>query len=185
MENEWRDVPGYEGRYKINISTKEGRCLSTNYRRSNKQKELSSKPDKRGRIAWVLNKYIDGVLKKTTRQAAVWIALTFPELVQNKWFEGAEIDHIDTDTTNNHPSNLRWVNKYEQQSNPLTKEHQRTSAAQRNGRTVGQYTVTGEFIKRFVSICEAAREVKGNDSLICRCCLGKNKTAYGFIWRYI
>lgn len=25
------------------------------------------------------------------------------------WFDGAVVDHIDRDTSNNHPSNLRWV----------------------------------------------------------------------------
>lgn len=29
-EIEWRDVPGFDGKYQISISTKEGRCRNTN-----------------------------------------------------------------------------------------------------------------------------------------------------------
>lgn len=80
---------------------------------------LSNNPDKRGRIYWCLFKRCKG----STRQAAVWIALTFPELIQNEYFEGAEIDHIDTDRLNNRPSNLRWVTRKENANNPLTRLH--------------------------------------------------------------
>ena len=126
---ELREVPGTDGRYLIDISTKEGRCISL-YSRYGLRKEahyLSNTPDKRGYIIWRMK--IDGV--PVLHQAARWIAITFPELVENEYFEGAEIDHIDTDRLNNHPSNLRWVDRYGQMNNPLTKEHSSQSAINR------------------------------------------------------
>lgn len=122
---EWRDVPGSNGRYQIDISTKEGKCRSLNYKNYGKtcilsgshNKGRSKKEDER--IYWCLT--IAG--KSKCMQAARWIALTYPELVQNEYFEGAEIDHIDTDVLNNHPSNLRWVTDSEQANNPLTRKH--------------------------------------------------------------
>ena len=120
MTEEWRDVPGYEGLYQISIDTKEGRCRSLNYEKTGKVKELSNKPCSRDkRIKWGL--YRNGNLK--IRQAARWIAITFPELIENEYFEGAEIDHKDTDRLNNQPSNLRWVSREGNLNNPLTKKH--------------------------------------------------------------
>lgn len=138
MEENWRDVPGYEGLYQISIDTKEGRCRSLNYWKTKKTKELSNKPKKGGhrsgdRIWWTLCK--NGEHK--FQQAARWIALTYPELVENKYFEGAVIDHKDTDTLNNHPQNLKWVTPKENCNNPLTLKH--LSKAQK-GKKVSEET---------------------------------------------
>lgn len=116
---EWRDVPGFNGKYQIDISTKAGRCRSINFNRTGRVKELTNNINKDGRLYWHLS--FKG--KAYNQQAAVWIAITYPELVENEYFEGAEIDHIDTDTLNNHPSNLRWVDRTGQMNNPLTKQH--------------------------------------------------------------
>lgn len=114
--NNWRDIPGKENEYQISIETKEGKCRSLNFRNvKGKIKELSNSHNKTRYINW----NISGVVK----QAAVWIAITYPELVQNEYFEGAEIDHIDTDPLNNHPSNLRWVTHKQNENNPLTRQH--------------------------------------------------------------
>lgn len=113
MENEWRKVPGFE-MYSISISDPKGRCKRMY--KNGKVKELSNKPDKRNRLNWNLS--LNGVA--IMEQAARWIAITYPELVQNEYFEGAVIDHIDTDPMNNHPSNLRWVTTRENCNNPLT-----------------------------------------------------------------
>jgi len=120
MEN-LREVPGTDGKYLIDISTKEGRCISlyNKYGLREKPHYLSTKPDKKGYIYWRMK--INGV--QVVHQAARWIAITYPELVQNEYFEGAEIDHIDTDRLNNHPSNLRWTDRSGQMRNPLTKTH--------------------------------------------------------------
>lgn len=124
MKELWRDVPGYEGFYQISIDTKEGRCRSLNYWKTKQVKELSNRPKKGGnnsgdRIWWTLSK--NGV--HTFKQAAYWIAITFPELIENEQFEGAVVDHKDTDPLNNHPSNLRWVTQRGNMNNPLTKKH--------------------------------------------------------------
>lgn len=116
MEN-WRDVPGYEGKYQVSISTKEGKCRSLHFMGTGKITELKNNPNNKDRrIYWNLSK--NG--KATRQQAAVWIALTYPELVQNAWFPGACIDHIDGDRLNNHPSNLRWATYYENTHNPVS-----------------------------------------------------------------
>ena len=182
---EWRDVPGFEGLYQISIATTEGRCRSLNYRRSGKIKELSNKSNKKfKRIYWGLNK--DGIVLKP--QAAVWIALTFPELVQNKWFEGAEIDHIDTDSLNNHPSNLRWVTRKENLNNPLTRKHNseshRGKKVSRHGKKVLQFSKNGELIAEYISAQEAARQTGFTRGNITDCCRGLQKTVHGYIWKY-
>lgn len=112
--NEWRTIDGISG-YEFSFEGREAKCWG---HKSGRQ--LSNKPSKHaGRINW--NLQIEG--KQYCRQAAVWIALAFPELVQNDYFEGAEIDHIDTDRLNNNPSNLRWVDRKGQMNNPLTLKH--------------------------------------------------------------
>lgn len=109
---EWRTIRERQG-YEVSIATKEGIC-----RNKKTGKILSNKPDSRGRINW--NLYEKG--KGIQRQAAVWIALTFPELVEGEWFPGAVIDHKNTDTTDNRPENLKWCTQKENINNPISNE---------------------------------------------------------------
>lgn len=48
-------------------------------------------------------------------------------------------------------------------------------------KSIGQYNINGEFIKKWNSITEAKKHIKGD---ILSCCLGKQKTAGKFIWKY-
>ena len=124
-----REVPGTDGKYLIDITSTEARCYSVK-----RGKYLANTPDKRdGRIFWTLTQNN----KRQHYQAARWVAMTYPEFVQNEWFEGAEIDHIDTDRTNNHPSNLRWTDRKGNCNNPITLKHY--SDAHR-GRTLTEET---------------------------------------------
>lgn len=194
---EWRDIPGYEGLYQINIDTKVGRCRSLNYGNTKQVKELTQRPNKRdGRLYW--NLYKDK--KMTTYQAARWIALTFPELIENDYFEGAYIDHKDTDPMNNRPSNLRWVTHTGNMNNELSKEKMKLShigvkkgphteetkrkIGEANGKTVAQYSIDGVFLNKYKSTIEADRETGVNFRNISACCNGKQKTAGEFVWKY-
>ena len=176
MINEvWKDVPGYEGIYQIDISTKEGRCRRIY--KNGKTKELANTPDSRdGRIFWHLSNGNKGV----SYQAARWIALTYPELVQGEYFEGAEIDHIDTDRRNNHPSNLRWTTHRGNMNNENTRATLTNHPD--NSNRVWQYTLNGEYVNDYPSAEEAKRQTGIHH--ICDCCNYKRKTAGGFKWAY-
>lgn len=194
---EWKKVPGFD--YAIDISTKEGRCKNL---KTGKIIGSYSKRDRR--IYWKLYKE----KKPYSQQAAVWIAKTFPELIENKWFEGADIDHKDTDRLNNHPSNLRWTTRKENLNNPLTKKN-RSSAHLGNkhteetkkkmslnrkndpniSKTVKQYTLNGTFLKEYPSATEAERITGIRHSNISLCCNGKRKCTgkkggEKYIWKY-
>lgn len=51
-------------------------------------------------------------------------------------------------------------------------------------KAVLQYSKEGTFIKEWESTREVTRELNINNSNLCYCCLGKRKTAGGYIWKY-
>lgn len=173
-----RFVPGFEGLYQVSISSKEGKCYS--YYNKNwglgAAHQLSNKPaQKSGRIFWGLHK--NGL--NICRQAAYWIAITFPELVQNEYFDGAVIDHIDTDVLNNHPSNLRWVTHKGNTNNPLTLKKIKNSGYVHNVSTpVEQFDDQGNIIAFYPSMHEAAKQSGVTPPTI------KNWCEKGNYWRY-
>lgn len=52
------------------------------------------------------------------------------------------------------------------------------------GKPVLQYTMAGEFVKRWEKALDATKELGIDQSTIGRCCKGKQKTAGGYIWKY-
>ena len=51
-------------------------------------------------------------------------------------------------------------------------------------REILQYDLNKKYLKTFKSISDASKEVNGATGNISRCCSGKYKTAYGYIWKY-
>ena len=141
------------------------------------------------------SKYLQWGLSKngkvTIRQIARWVANTFPELIENEYFEGAEIDHKDTNRLNNHPSNLHWVTRKENINNPITKQHQCESQQKipRGKRPdlhkkVISYSLDGTFFAQYESILKAEEMTGIAHTNISSCCNKKRNTAGGFIWKY-
>lgn len=54
----------------------------------------------------------------------------------------------------------------------------------RRKKPVLQYSITGEFMKEWVSTSTAARETGVNVGNISLCCRGKYHQAGGFVWKY-
>lgn len=68
-------------------------------------------------------------------------------------------------------------------NNPITKAKSRaTQNAKRPG--ILQYDKQGSFIREWPGGAEVAKETGYKSCQISRCCLGKIKSSYGFIWKY-
>ena len=150
---------------------------------------LATKPEKELKV-FVSNKgyYIVRLSKEGvghTYSAARLIASTFPEIC-GEYFEGAEIDHIDTDTLNNTATNLRWVDRKGQMGNPLTKKHR--GDALKNRKDISKWVIklskNNEILHFYPSTMQAERETGVYSNGISMCCCGKRKTAGGYIWKY-
>lgn len=194
-----RDVPGFENIYKISLAGPEIICYSF-YNKNwgyGAPHPLSNKvSQKNGRIFWCLHKNN----KTKCKQAAYWIAITYPELVQNEYFPGAEICHEDNNPLNNHPSNLKWgTHKYNMNNLGTRKKRSETMKGRKINeetrekfktrktkptKTIYQYNLQGELLNIWVKASEAANALKISEGPIRKCCLGDIHTYKGYIWSY-
>lgn len=54
-----------------------------------------------------------------------------------------------------------------------------------SGRSIAQFTKSGEKVQEFPSMVEASKQTSIHRSNIAECCLGVRKTAGGHVWRYL
>jgi hypothetical protein len=80
----------------------------------------------------------------------------------------ADVDHINSDKTNNAIDNLQWLSH---ESNVKKSNNKQVFCVELN--------------RIFDSAMEAGRQLGLNQSNISRCCNGKRKTCGGFHWRFI
>lgn len=188
---EWRPVVGYEGLYEVSDW---GRVRSLP-RKWAKGGMLKPTPNKLGYLQVYL--YKNG--KKETRKVHILVMLAFVDRCP----DGCEVDHIDWNPKNNRLDNLRyipakenasrkspeWQKNVREGAKKRAKDHEwRKNHAEAMRRTkskpVDQFTIDGQFIKTWPSAREAARVLGYSQGNISTCCNGKQKTAYGHIWRH-
>ena len=175
----------YEGLYRVSNL---GKILILNYRNTGKAKLMKPSQEKNGYLKIVLSKN----RKRKTCRVHRLIAETFLENPENL----PQVNHKDEDKTNNfvflnedgsvdkEKSNLEWKTPKENSNHGTRNE--RIAKANTNGKKskkVLQFTLDGEFIREYPSIMECERN-GFYSSAVCRCCNGKQKTAYGYIWKY-
>ena len=57
-------------------------------------------------------------------------------------------------------------------------------AKKKKGVKVNQYTLDGKYVNTFPSLQEAGKNYSNGEGNISNACIGKRKSAYGYVWRY-
>ena len=162
----WKDVFGYEGLYQVsNI----GRVKSLKY---GKERILKPLKDGGGYIFVHLCKNGERKMYKIHRL----VAFTFLTNPQNL----SDVNHKDEDKTNNSVQNLEFCDK-KYNCNFGTRNQR---IAEKHSKPVLQFTKSGEFVREWKSGMDVQKNLGYTQTNISACCLGKYKSAYGFVWKY-
>lgn len=184
MEEEiWRDIPGYEGLYQAS-NLGRVRSLDRTEEFLNNNGKISTRHRKGIILKPVVakNGYCVVSLCGKTYKVHRIIASIFVDNSDNL----PQVNHKDENKLNNRANNLEWCTG-EYNYNYGTRYSRCVLSNINNkkkSKPVLQYTLDGEFVRRYPSANEVRRVLKKSISYICECCKGKAYTAYGFIWKY-
>ena len=188
----WKEIPGYDGKYEVSTH---GNVRCVNYRNSGMSKVMKMHLTKH-------NYYMI-----TLRQGGKNVNRSVHRLVALTWIANPnnlpEIDHINSNPSDNRVENLRWCTKEDNLSNPATKEKRQNTKVKSKpysknplteekrrqislavSKPVVQMTMFRKDIREFESIIQAGKETSAHPSAINKCCRGKAKSAGGYKWRY-
>lgn len=200
MEEIWKDVDGFEGRYQISNF---GNVKSLNYNNTGNPKNLVKRKNYSGYL-WV-NLHLYGTHKpKLVHRLVAEAFIPNPN-------QYSQINHKDENKGNNEVSNLEWCTqsynaKYYLERHPgaLNERLEKARASRkprspkppkilkikstpktsRFNQTIIQTTKDGEFVKEWENSNTIKHTTGWNASSIIRCCEGARKTAYGFKWHF-
>lgn len=167
----WKDIEGFEGLYQVSNM---GRVKSLK-----RNKQIIKKTNKDGWGYLHIDLYKDG--KGKMYKIHRLVARAFIDNPYNL----PQVNHKDEDKTNNSVDNLEWcTRKYNCNYGTAIQRRTEKMTNGKNSKAVFQYNMSGEFVKEYPSVMEVQRQLKYANTNISQCCLGKRKTAYGYIWRY-
>ena len=105
------------------------------------------------------------------------VAIHFLDNKENK----KEVNHKDGDKSNNKLDNLEWVTSSENQ-----KHRHSIGITKTSNRKIGMFDLDDNLIESFDSIVEAFTKLQKPSRVNIDSALqGKQKTAYGYIWKYL
>ena len=125
---EWRDIPGYEGRYQVSSM---GRVKSLPKYKCYRDRILKGNKDKDGYMSVTL---CPNAKKRKVYRVHKLVAMAFIPNPNGY----PEIDHINTNPSDNYVDNLRWVTHQMNIMNPITREKKSLAS---KGRTFSEETL--------------------------------------------
>lgn len=166
MNEVWKDIKGYEGKYQISNL---GNVMSLNYNNTQKPKLLALKLSKDGYYQVGLS----NKQKKKFYRVHRLVAEAFIPNPENK----EQVNHKNEIKTDNCVSNLEWATVKEN-INYGTRNQRTSNALKIKVRCVE----TGEV---YDSITDAATAINGDPSTISKCVRGVLKTHKGYHWERV
>lgn len=157
MKEIWKDIKGFEGYYQVS-NLGRVRSLDRDILRHYKNKEKMVKW--KGRIMALHNRS-DGypsvdLYKGHKRYEYAVHRLVAMEFVPNPK-NRPEVDHINTIRTDARACNLRWVNRSENNLNPITQKRMSEASKGRGCKPIAQYDKAWNLIAEYPSISEASK----------------------------
>lgn len=179
MEEIWKDIKGYEGLYQIS-NTGKIKSIDRCYAHKGCNGGFYHKKEKILIPAYDKDKYLKVTLckngKKNSKSVHRLVAETFISNPNNL----PQVNHKDENKQNNSVNNLEWCTvKYNTNYGTGIER-----SAKAKFKALLQYDLNMNLLKKWNSCKEAGETLKLNSKSISRCCLGKRKTAFGYIWKY-
>ena len=176
---EWKDIPNYEGLYR---ASNLGRVKSLERidALGHRLKEKILKPSITHNGYYRVMLWKKSIGKFYMVHRLVWSAFNDPIP------EGLQVNHINEIKADNRLSNLNLMTPKENTNWGTGIERMAKKQINRKDQSkpVLQFDLQDNFIKEYPSTKQAERELGFDQGHICNCCNGKQKTAYGFKWKY-
>lgn len=164
----WKDIKGYEGIYQVSSI---GRVKNINSNR------ILKDSNRNGYRRVVLCK--NSIKKhKNIHRLVAEAFIPNPHNLQ-------QVNHINEIKTDNRVENLEWCTA--SYNNTFGSRINRIKKSLTNGKKckrIEQFSILGLFIREWISGSEIENSLGYDQGNISKCCLGKSKTAYGFIWKF-
>lgn len=181
----WKDIKGYEGLYQVsNLGRVKSFDVYIKVGIKNAETALH-----KGRILKPM-KNRQGYMRVELCKGGERKAIFVHRLVASVFIENPEnkvcVNHIDGDKQNNCVENLEWCTYSENMQHAFDTGLKRCKYGKEhhNHSEVTQYDLQGNFIRLWYGFHEINRVLGFDYRNIHACCNGKQKTAYGYVWRY-
>lgn len=189
--NNFKDLKGYEGYYKINeegvVISVDRTCVRGRGALSYlKGQIIKPRKDRYGYLNIKVSK--NAIRKRTTVHRLV--AINFIPNPENK----PQVNHLDGNKENNHISNLEWCTGQENINHAVLNNLRGSKKGYKipykvqqilRRKPVKQLSLEGEIIKIWESQIIAAEALKLQNTHISGCCKGISKTHGGFKWEFV
>lgn len=183
MDEVWKDIEGYEGMYLV---SNHGRVMSL--RRS--EPHILAQGHHMGGYRQVM------LSVHQQHDQPLVHRLVAKAFIPNP--NGYDfVNHIDEDKANNRVDNLEWCTKsynslYSLDRHPERKIRYGTHFKGKGNRAglikhmerVQQFDKQGRLLNVFQDVVDASHQTGIKNAAIIACCKGKQKTAFGYVWRF-